>query len=408
MFHRWSGLLFLTLLAPLNAQNQVLTSDPDPADVARLQAFATGLSQVAISATLTNAGLSVQNRALLLTGQSIDIALSFRNPTSVSVEIPDPADPRSGGLEIWQKTNSPRDGYSHLGSGHDRSLQASSSSRTLRPTEELKLQYSSPQKLPNWPDPWLLQNQTPGYPGEYALVFNGQKLLSVDVISPTLVQLAEIPLTQPLTINGKTYPQFTYLLLLRNNDRYYVGISLDNHDRLSLLQGRTGLPLSPNDSQLVGPYEVLLTRQAAITSVAAVVDRSDLITVVVTNSDGSTLPIPLNSQRKVANPTPPPPPTLGISPVLECVKNNGNGSFNARFGYLNRNSTVVTVPVGTNNRFSPDPQDRGQVAAFQPGRIVWAFEVTWPGSGNLVWTLKGPDNQNRTATASSTSQACVP
>jgi uncharacterized repeat protein (TIGR01451 family) len=66
----------------------------------------------------------------------------------------------------------------------------------------------------------------------------------------------------------------------------------------------------------------------------------------------------------------------------------------AYFGYNNPNSIPVTIPVGTNNRFSPSPQDRGQPTVFQPGRHVDVFTVTFTGS-NLVWTLNG-----RTSTAS--------
>jgi glycosidase len=94
-----------------------------------------------------------------------------------------------------------------------------------------------------------------------------------------------------------------------------------------------------------------------------------------------------------------------VRPVLECVVDNGNGTYTARFGYKNDNSGLVTITVGANNRFHPQPQDRGQVTAFQPGRVVDAFRVTWSG-GNLVWTLKGPDGSGRTSTASPSSKRC--
>jgi glycosidase len=94
-----------------------------------------------------------------------------------------------------------------------------------------------------------------------------------------------------------------------------------------------------------------------------------------------------------------------VSPVLECVATNGDGSYTARFGYLNRNSAGVIIAVGSNNRFTPNPIDRGQVTTFAPGRVVDAFRVTWSG-GNLVWSLRGPDGRNRTSTASPTSKPC--
>lgn len=94
-----------------------------------------------------------------------------------------------------------------------------------------------------------------------------------------------------------------------------------------------------------------------------------------------------------------------ISPVLECVRTNGPGSYTAFFGYKNNNTVTVSIPVGANNRFTPLPQDRGQTTSFLPGRQVRQFSVTW-GGGNLVWTLKGPDGKGRTSTASPSSRAC--
>jgi hypothetical protein len=87
--------------------------------------------------------------------------------------------------------------------------------------------------------------------------------------------------------------------------------------------------------------------------------------------------------------------------VLECVANNGDGSYTAYFGYKNDNSGPVAIPVGGQNKFSPNPAERGQPTVFQPGRQVGVFSVLFNGS-NLVWTLNG-----RMATASTNpAQAC--
>ncbi len=103
-------------------------------------------------------------------------------------------------------------------------------------------------------------------------------------------------------------------------------------------------------------------------------------------------------------------PHGAVKPVLECVVDNHDGTFTARFGYLNENTVAVTIPVGANNKFTPAPEDRGQTTLFQPGRVgqpgdVGAFSVVFDGS-NLVWTLKGPDGSTRTSTASSNSKRC--
>lgn len=98
------------------------------------------------------------------------------------------------------------------------------------------------------------------------------------------------------------------------------------------------------------------------------------------------------------------PPAEAVRPVLECVSDNGDGTYTAFFGYLNPNAFEVSVPVGLSNKFTPAPQDRGQPTMFKSGRTpFWpnaAFSVVFDG-GNLVWTLDG-----RTSTASSGSTPC--
>ncbi len=90
-----------------------------------------------------------------------------------------------------------------------------------------------------------------------------------------------------------------------------------------------------------------------------------------------------------------------VSPVLECVATNTDGTYTAWFGYRNTNSASVPLAVGTRNKFTPNPTNRNQPTLYAPGRQVRVFGVTWNGSGNLVWTLDG-----RTSTASRTSTAC--
>ncbi|HEX4962858.1 MAG TPA: SdrD B-like domain-containing protein, partial [Thermoanaerobaculia bacterium] len=93
-----------------------------------------------------------------------------------------------------------------------------------------------------------------------------------------------------------------------------------------------------------------------------------------------------------------------VNPIFECVASNGNGTYTAYFGYLNPNSSSVTIPIGSANMFSPAPADRGQPTTFSPGRTpLWpnaAFSVVFDGN-TLVWTLNG-----LTATASKTGTPC--
>jgi cysteine-rich repeat protein len=129
--------------------------------------------------------------------------------------------------------------------------------------------------------------------------------------------------------------------------------------------------------------------------------------------------IPTSTAVATATGTSPPPPSTAtatgtparpVHPILECVIDNGNGTYTAHFGYLNENAAAVSIPLGAANKFSPGAQDRGQPTTFQPGRTPYwpqaAFNVVFDGS-NLTWTLTGPDGGTRTATASSGSTPCA-
>jgi choice-of-anchor A domain-containing protein/uncharacterized repeat protein (TIGR01451 family)/TQXA domain-containing protein len=96
-----------------------------------------------------------------------------------------------------------------------------------------------------------------------------------------------------------------------------------------------------------------------------------------------------------------------ITPILECVVKNNDNTYTAHFGYLNSNDVEVTISVGSDNKFSPAPEDRGQTTTFNPGRTDYYpnadFTVTWDGSSDLVWTLNG---KTATASINDSSQVC--
>ena len=98
------------------------------------------------------------------------------------------------------------------------------------------------------------------------------------------------------------------------------------------------------------------------------------------------------------------PVNISLTPILECVVDNGNGSYTAFFGYNNPSDSVVNVAVGNRNKFTPTPQNRGQPTSFEPGRTPYwpdaAFSVDFNGEP-LVWTLTG-----KTATASRNGTPC--
>jgi hypothetical protein len=60
-------------------------------------------------------------------------------------------------------------------------------------------------------------------------------------------------------------------------------------------------------------------------------------------------------------------PSKSIVPFMNCYWDNHDGTYDALVGYNNKNTTAQTIPVGTNNRFQPGAQYRGQPTVFQPG-----------------------------------------
>ncbi len=107
-------------------------------------------------------------------------------------------------------------------------------------------------------------------------------------------------------------------------------------------------------------------------------------------------PIPTDT----ATPTNTPEP-VNIQPVLECVTNNGGGSYTAHFGYNNPNTYPVNIPISGQNGFTPPPQDRGQPTAFLPGRQYFVFSVDFGGMPPISWHL-----DSSTAMASDNSPTC--
>lgn len=89
-----------------------------------------------------------------------------------------------------------------------------------------------------------------------------------------------------------------------------------------------------------------------------------------------------------------------VSPVLECVQDNNDGTFTAFFGYYNRNSVQTNIPHGSKNRLIGSVVNGDTPEVFEPGRSYKDFTVVWS-SGNLVWKLN-----KRTATASFNSKRC--
>jgi hypothetical protein len=81
---------------------------------------------------------------------------------------------------------------------------------------------------------------------------------------------------------------------------------------------------------------------------------------------------------------------LGIYPVFDGWETLPDGSLKFYFGYMNRHTTQITIPLGPDNVFDPAPADQNQPTNFLPGRHEHMFTVVRPKGFNakFVWTLK--------------------
>lgn len=76
-----------------------------------------------------------------------------------------------------------------------------------------------------------------------------------------------------------------------------------------------------------------------------------------------------------------------VKPVFKCVEKLSSTSYRAHFGYTNSSSTAVSIPIGFNNRFYPNPQGRGQPTSFLPGAQADVVQATFPSSSAVAWVL---------------------
>lgn len=97
-----------------------------------------------------------------------------------------------------------------------------------------------------------------------------------------------------------------------------------------------------------------------------------------------------------------------LIPLLECVDNNGDGTYTAHFGYLNQSGATINVAVGPKNMFVPGQLDFGQPTVFLPGEHLNVFSVVFPGTDDLKWLLKAAGDHRHQLVANAESEACAP
>ncbi|HWA71130.1 MAG TPA: DNRLRE domain-containing protein [Polyangiaceae bacterium] len=95
---------------------------------------------------------------------------------------------------------------------------------------------------------------------------------------------------------------------------------------------------------------------------------------------------------------------IDLTPRFECYQTRSDGKIAAVFGYSNPTPSTLTLPIGTDNKFTTGAQGRGQPTAFLPGSYNRAFAVAYT-SGALSWTLNG-STASVTGTPSDTALQC--
>jgi hypothetical protein len=89
-----------------------------------------------------------------------------------------------------------------------------------------------------------------------------------------------------------------------------------------------------------------------------------------------------------------------LTPVVECVWVETNGTRTVVWGYDNPSSTVLHIDPGNKNGLSPGPDDQGQPTEFLTGRRLNVFTTNVPGT-SASWRLG-----NNTAALSPSTAAC--
>lgn len=95
------------------------------------------------------------------------------------------------------------------------------------------------------------------------------------------------------------------------------------------------------------------------------------------------------------------PACIPIVPRGDCVSINADGSLSGHFGYRNMNPFPISIPVGSNNGFTPGAVDRGQPTLFIPGNLPNVFSVDF--SDQIGWLLSG-----QAAQVTKNSPSCTP
>ena len=200
----------------------------------------------------------------------------------------------------------------------------------------------------------------------------------------------------PAVLNLPVNPQIN--CFINNGDgtvRYYFGYFNQNPFEVSI---PVGINTAQNknilivDSQTVSSQTGLFKPGSHKGEFSLQAPQSSQVIWVLQYSGLPTVMVTSNSQVPECQP---------VSPIAECVSFDGNGQYTAALGYENKNDFTIDIPLGQNNRISPDPANRGQPTSFLPGRFINVLNTQF--SNVLDWFLGAEQ-----ATATTDSPLCSP
>ncbi len=99
-----------------------------------------------------------------------------------------------------------------------------------------------------------------------------------------------------------------------------------------------------------------------------------------------------------------------VFPTLQCVVDNGDGTYTAYFGYINQSSSTVVIPFDptfSKNMFTSNPKYRGQPDTFLPGTHENVFSVVFDGN-KITWMIKEDNAARQKVDADANSGCDVP
>jgi hypothetical protein len=69
-------------------------------------------------------------------------------------------------------------------------------------------------------------------------------------------------------------------------------------------------------------------------------------------------------------------PTGSVTPVLDCVAQNSDGTFTGVVGYTSTYTQTKSIPLGSSNAITPSKYNGKQPTSFKPGTQHGAFALT--------------------------------